>query len=178
MQNFEPGSAENNIYRTGSTYPPKNYGGVVAVLLILVILLLSMVTILSLMNVHLFKKLKEQRENTVEFSETEPKLRLLEEMPETVENSVLGLTGQEITSLYRSYNAWPQGVYVSAVAPNGPAENADIRPGDIVIAIDSVAVSGNEDFRQQISQHIPGKPLQLTIFREQQELTVTLTVAD
>ena len=47
-------------YQTGSTQPPKSYGGIIAILLILVIFLSGIVTILSMMNVHLFRMVKSQ----------------------------------------------------------------------------------------------------------------------
>ena len=47
-------------YRTGSTRPPKSYGGVIAVLLILVIFLSGVVTILSVMNIRLFRLVEKQ----------------------------------------------------------------------------------------------------------------------
>lgn len=43
-------------YRTGSTKPPKNYRGLIAVLLVTVILLCGVVSILGVMNIRLFRQ--------------------------------------------------------------------------------------------------------------------------
>ena len=51
---------DQGTYQTGSTNPPKNRSGLVAVLLILVIFLAGLTSILGLMNIHLFSAIKAQ----------------------------------------------------------------------------------------------------------------------
>ena len=53
---------EENSWQTGSTNPPKSRGGVVAVLLVLVIFLSGIVTVLGILNVKLFRQLKQQEQ--------------------------------------------------------------------------------------------------------------------
>ena len=48
---------EQNIYRTGSTKPPKNNNGLVAVLLVAIIILCGVISILSVMNIRLFHQI-------------------------------------------------------------------------------------------------------------------------
>ena len=49
-----------SIYGTGRTRPPKNHGGIIAVLLVIVIFLGGLVSVLGVLNVKLFTQLKEQ----------------------------------------------------------------------------------------------------------------------
>ena len=56
---------DDGVYGIGNTQPPKNYGGLIALLLIVVIFLSGIVTTLGIMNVQLFKEL-EQLSETVE----------------------------------------------------------------------------------------------------------------
>ena len=49
-----------SIYGTGRTRPPKNHGGIIAVLLVVVIFLSGLVSVLGILNVKLFAQLKEQ----------------------------------------------------------------------------------------------------------------------
>ena len=49
-----------SIYGTGRTKPPKNHGGIIAVLLVIVIFLGGLVSVLGILNVKLFAQLKEQ----------------------------------------------------------------------------------------------------------------------
>ena len=48
---YEPWNTDT--YRTGSTRPPKNHGGIIAILLVLVILLCGIVTLLGIANIRL-----------------------------------------------------------------------------------------------------------------------------
>ena len=50
---------DEGIYGTGNTRPPKNHGGLVAILLIVVIFLSGIISVLSLLNVKLFKELNQ-----------------------------------------------------------------------------------------------------------------------
>lgn len=54
---------DDSVYGTGPTQPPKDNGGPIAVLLILVIFLLGIVTVLGLLNVKLFRQLRETEKN-------------------------------------------------------------------------------------------------------------------
>ena len=47
---------EQSTYRTGSTRPPKSYGGLIAVLVALVVFLGGIVTLLGLLNIRIFKE--------------------------------------------------------------------------------------------------------------------------
>ena len=50
---------DEEIYGTGNTQPPKNHGGIIALLLIIVIFLSGIISVLGLMNVKLFKELNQ-----------------------------------------------------------------------------------------------------------------------
>lgn len=176
MKEFE----NDHIYRTGSTNPPKSYRGIIAVLLILVIVLVSIVSVLGMMNIRLFRLLEEQQTaGAVAFSDNGAAEAAVSAPSEGVYIPGLGLTGAEIESVYRSYNQWPQGLYITAVTPNSPAANADLRPGDILVAVDGSTVTGETDFQARFAALQPGDALTLTVFREDEgqtgELTVSLT---
>ncbi len=168
MKNYD-----DYTYQTGRTQPPKSHQGVIALLLILVILLLGAVSALSLMNIHLFRMLK--KEHSVSFSTSDVEAMSLGE-PDGVDAGALGFTGQEFTPLYRSYQAWPQGIYISKIDPDSPAFHADLQIGDILVAVDDRAVSDRASFETALSHLKPGSRVTLTVFRQEQEMTVTLTL--
>lgn len=184
MKEMNPGNAGNDhTYRTGRTNPPKSHRGIIAALLILVILLVSIVTVLGMMNIRLFRLLEAQKDaSAVQFSHNEvAEAAAHTAPPEGVYVPALGFTGEEIENLYRSYNEWPQGLYISQVEPDGPAAKADIQPGDILVAIDGVPIAGKEDFQQRTADLQPGHTLYLTVFRDEEqtgELTVPLTATE
>ena len=67
---------EESSWQTGSTNPPKNRGGLVAVLLVLVIFLSGIVTVLGVLNVKLFRQLRQQEkqdELAISYTIDEPK---------------------------------------------------------------------------------------------------------
>ena len=173
----------SHTYQTGSTNPPKSRQGLIAVLLILVIFLAGAVSALSLMNVHLFRMLEEQNNNSLMFS-NENAVAMAAEVPNAValeesggvDSSALGLAGQEFTSLYRSYQDWPQGIYISFVDPEGPAAKANIQVGDILISMNGMEIPDRAAFETAISKLTPGNPLVITLFREGQELSVSITL--
>ena len=50
-------SWDDSVYGTGPTQPPKDRGGIIALLLVLVIMLCGIITVLGIMNIKLFQKL-------------------------------------------------------------------------------------------------------------------------
>ncbi len=52
---------DQGVYRTGSTKPPKNHRGLIAVLLVTVILLCGIVSILGIMNIRLFQQVSNTK---------------------------------------------------------------------------------------------------------------------
>ena len=117
MKKCQTENQNRDSYQTGKTVPPKNYQGLITVLLILIIFLGGIVSALSMLNMRLFRMLESQNNSTedssLQFS------RKTEALPESVRDGVeipaLGLTGQEVTELCRSYYGWPEGLYVSGL---------------------------------------------------------------
>ena len=71
---------DDRVYGNGPTEPPKNRGALVALMLILIIFLCGIVTMLSLMNIRLFRELntdKREEELAISFT-TEPTVEAVE----------------------------------------------------------------------------------------------------
>lgn len=171
MKQKEPYISDNpHTYRTGSTNPPKSRRGLVTVLLILVILLATVSTLLSMMNVRLFRLLEQQNEESLHFTPENGVAPASAELPEGVCLPELGLTGQEVDDLYCSYHQVPQGIYITQVLQDSAAHQGDLRPGDIVTAVNGQPVMNEADFQEKMT----GNPLTLTVFREENTLTITL----
>jgi Do/DeqQ family serine protease len=69
-----------------------------------------------------------------------------------------------------------RGVAVNAVSPNGPAERAGIRPGDVIVAFDGKPVDDGNTLRNLVASTAPGTKVNLTVIRggREQQLAVTL----
>ena len=70
----------------------------------------------------------------------------------------------------------PQGVLVNSVLPNGPAANAGIRQGDVIVDFNGAAVTEGNTLKNQVASSAPGSKINLGIFRDRhrQEFQVTL----
>ena len=72
-----------------------------------------------------------------------------------------------------------EGVLIQDVVPDGPAEDAGIQPGDVVIAFAGEPIESNDDLLSAIRSHRPGDRVEVVIVRgdgEQDVVTVELGV--
>jgi putative serine protease PepD len=67
---------------------------------------------------------------------------------------------------------------VEQVVPGAPADNAGLRPGDEVTAVNGEAIESGDQLREAIDAHRPGDKLTLTITRNGDERTVEVTLGE
>ena len=84
--------------------------------------------------------------------------------------AVLGIEGQQ-TDVPRHIARHTgieqaRGVRVMRVVPSGPAEHADIKSGDLILAIDDVAVLGIDDLLRVLDHERVGKDVKVTLLRK------------
>jgi hypothetical protein len=51
------------------------------------------------------------------------------------------------------------GIEIAGVRANGPADNIEIRPGDVIVAIDGHFLVTIDELRAELRRHVDGKPL-------------------
>jgi 2-alkenal reductase len=68
------------------------------------------------------------------------------------------------------------GVYIQDVTEDGPAAQAGVQAGDIILAIDGQQIDQTHPFEEFLFEHKPGDQLKLTIQRGDQQLDVTVTL--
>jgi serine protease Do len=88
-----------------------------------------------------------------------------------VRRGKLGVGIQEITSdLAKSLGLDSvHGVLVNSVDPDGPAEKAGVKSGDIITGVNGVRVNDANSLRNQIAETAPGTEIALTILRDGRE---------
>jgi membrane-associated protease RseP (regulator of RpoE activity) len=59
-----------------------------------------------------------------------------------------------------------RGVRVSQIYPGSPADEAGVRSGDLIMAVDGKRVTSPEELRSVILQHRPGDELDLSVNRQ------------
>lgn len=157
---------EQFAYRTGRTDPAKSSRGIIAVLLILVIFLGGLVSALSILNIRLFRQLKETQETPVSFSQGETAMAR--------EGSFLlaGMALQEPDPVYQELHELPQGLYVAQVEPGSQAAKLHIQPGDVIVSLGNTPVSSLEALRNCMQGK---KAFRLSLWRDGREISVRIS---
>lgn len=88
----------------------------------------------------------------------------------------LGITVGNVYS--DAYYGAVEGVYVSDVDPGSPAEEADIRPGDMIISIDGVEITRSDDIIDVRDLHVPGDEVEVVVERNGRQYELTLVIGD
>lgn len=163
---------EHDSYRNGSTRPPKNHGGIVAVLLIAVIFLGGIVSALSILNIRLTRHLSQDPESPVIFHDAQ------DSSQETEQSTwpALGLSGEDVPEVYQRYYQLPAGVCITAVADHSAADLAGVSAGDILMALDGNTVSGSQDLDSLLADCLPGQTVQLLLYRDQSQFSLNVTL--
>ena len=99
-----------------------------------------------------------------------------------VRRGVLGIMGGELTpDLAKAFGTdKQQGAFVNQVMPHSAADNAGIKPGDIIVKLNGKAVRSFGELRANIATMGAGKTVTLGLIRDgkEQEVNVTLKQAD
>lgn len=88
----------------------------------------------------------------------------------------LGVTVGQIAS--DDYYGAIAGVYVSEVEQGGPAHRAGLRPGDIILSLDGVAINRSDDIIDVRDQHLPGDEISVVVSRDGNEMEFSLVIGD
>ncbi len=90
----------------------------------------------------------------------------------------LGLTGESLTPFYRYYYRLPEGLYVTEVTENGPADRLGIVAGDILMKLDGVSITSQDQLNGILYAHEVGDKLEIVIYRGGRQLSATITLAE
>ncbi len=89
----------------------------------------------------------------------------------------LGVTlGETIDPFLARVYRIPTGVPVVSVVPGGPADQAGIQPGDIIVGAGGQTVRTASDLMAILRSKRPGDKLEIRVWRRGQEQTVTVTL--
>ena len=69
-------------------------------------------------------------------------------------------------------------VEVMSREAQGPAAQADLRPGDMIVAVNEQPVDGIDALHRQLSRVPPGSDLRLTVVRRTEQLTLSMTARE
>ena len=98
--------------------------------------------------------------------------------------SYLGIQGSSVTSDITQLYGIPEGVAVSEVVENGPADAAGIQNGDVITELDGRTISNIEQLQDTLQYYAAGETVKVTVERQEngsyqaEEATVTLGSAE
>ncbi|MGA8042830.1 MAG: trypsin-like peptidase domain-containing protein [Terracidiphilus sp.] len=70
------------------------------------------------------------------------------------------------------------GVLVQQVQPDGPADKAGLKPGDIITTIDGRAIKDGDDLVNEIASRRPGSTARIGYARDGKQMDTTVTIGD
>ncbi len=89
----------------------------------------------------------------------------------------IGVSVSDVSSESQSYGL-PQGAAVRSVVDGSPAAEAGLQENDIITAANGDAITGSNDLVKLVKAASAGDTLELTVYRQGQTVTVTLTVGE
>lgn len=96
------------------------------------------------------------------------------------EQGYLGIKGTDVSSEYAEYYNMPQGVYVSEVSSDSPAEGGGMKYGDIIVKFDGKDITTMTGLQEKLSNTKAGSKVKVVVKRsdngEYKEKTLTITL--
>lgn len=98
----------------------------------------------------------------------------------TVRRAWLGVSFQEITPELAAHfgGSVDGGALINAVIPQGPADKAGLRAGDVIIAINGTKILEGHDLLRAVLRHGVGERLDLDVRRDDQAMKITLVTGE
>lgn len=96
----------------------------------------------------------------------------------SVSRPFLGIQYRFISKDVAILNEVPQGAYIQEVVEDGPAERAGVEEGDIITKINNQAINEENKLAQIISKVNIGSQVDLTIFRDGQEIKLAAVIGE
>ncbi len=97
-----------------------------------------------------------------------------------VQRGRIGVVIQEVNqALADSFKlARPRGALVSQVEDGGPGDDAGLKPGDVILAVDGNAIERSSELPPLIAAIKPGKQATLTVWRDKSERSIRIKVGE
>ena len=96
------------------------------------------------------------------------------------EQGYLGIKGTDVSEEYAKYYNMPQGVYVSEVSSDSPAQNGGMKKGDIIVKFAGKEITSMTGLQEKLSNTKAGTKVKIVVKRsdngEYKEKTLTITL--
>ncbi|MFT3984400.1 MAG: trypsin-like peptidase domain-containing protein [Lachnospiraceae bacterium] len=102
------------------------------------------------------------------------------ELVDESDASYLGITGLSVTSQVSETYGIPEGIYISEVYTDTPAQAAGLQKGDVVKKFDGISVTSITELQERLQYYKAGETVEMLIERadngEYKEMTLTVTL--
>jgi serine protease Do len=88
----------------------------------------------------------------------------------------LGITAEDITDTMSRYYSVPVGVYIRFMDSDGAAAEAGLQVGDIITGINGETITTASELSAKIKEYNAGDSIEVTYYRDNQELTAQVTL--
>ena len=178
-QHNEP--QEQKYYGTGSTQPPKDRGGLIAILLVAVILLGGTCSALGIINLHLLRQLAQQQEPMGTLNVFDPYANHscptpIGESADSIAFAWLDMDGQTVSDFDRRFYHLPQGVLVTEVYHSGVSDQAGIHAGDVITKLGDYTIQTQEELAAALENCPVATTITVEFYRHQTGETQTTPI--
>ncbi len=97
---------------------------------------------------------------------------------ESDKHGILGITGATISAQEARKYGFPEGVYIAEVTEDGPADDAGIREGDVIVKFGNKSTGTIQELVDYLNYYEPGEEVDLTIIRDDEEKVITVTLGE
>ncbi len=108
----------------------------------------------------------EETKNLISFVGITELRKTLERMSNGREAAYLGIEGMDVTQEANSKQGVPLGAYVTEIVMDSPAMKAGIQSGDIITAIDGMAIPSFSQYVDVLSDYAPEETITVKISRQ------------
>jgi len=85
---------------------------------------------------------------------------------------------QGLPSAVNRVYGFKNGVLVQSVQPDGPAEKAGLKGGDIIVAVDGRPIKDGDDLVNEITSRHPGSTIRIGYLRDGKQADASVTIGD
>lgn len=96
----------------------------------------------------------------------------------TVQRAYIGVSIQDINAKFAEEKKLKQltGIYVNGLTTGGSAEEAGVKKGDVITAIQDVPVNSMSELQEQISRYRPGDKVNVDIQRKDKKIVIPVVL--
>lgn len=95
-----------------------------------------------------------------------------------VRRPYIGIGGIDIDEKTAESKNLNIGIYIKTIEDFSPAQKAGLRVGDVIIAINNTTVTNMNELNEEKNKHSIGDTIDLTIIRNKEEKTISLTLEE